>query len=238
MQAHGGDARSPIHPMRTPTTGRRSHARTPAGAAAAADADGGRFSPRLTTPGRGGASSPALSAASLGSPRQESMAAAMAQLLQKVQALGHENAALRQENQLLPILEQKVATLDATLETTEVRLRAYEAERSGFAAAASAASASASASASALLLQSSDDPLNASTAPSFLATMFAFYLRLGMKENSPVQNPEKLYRERGFFAFTIVSFVIFVALMFTEIPILYDWFRFDPPKLAPLWVIG
>jgi len=72
----------------------------------------------------------------------------------------------------------------------------------------------------------------------FLAAMFAFYLRLGMKDNSPVQNPERLYRERGFFAFTIVCFVIFVALMFTEIPILYDWFRFDPPKLAPLWVIG
>ena len=72
----------------------------------------------------------------------------------------------------------------------------------------------------------------------FLATMFAFYLRLGMKENSPVQNPEKLYKERGFFAFSLLSFVIFVALMFTEIPILYEWFRFDPPKLAPLWVIG
>jgi len=72
----------------------------------------------------------------------------------------------------------------------------------------------------------------------FLAAMFAFYLRLGMKENSPVQNPERLYRERGFFAFTVLTFVLFVVLMFTEIPILYHWFRFDPPKLAPLWVIG
>lgn len=72
----------------------------------------------------------------------------------------------------------------------------------------------------------------------FLAAMFALYLRLGLKENSPVQNPERLYKEKGFFAFTLVCFVIFVVLMFTEIPILYEWFRLDPTKLAPLWVIG
>lgn len=72
----------------------------------------------------------------------------------------------------------------------------------------------------------------------FLAAMFAFYLRLGLKENSPVQNPERLYQERGFFVYTVLCFVLFVVLMFTQIPILYEWFRFDPPKLVPLWVIG
>ena len=72
----------------------------------------------------------------------------------------------------------------------------------------------------------------------FLAAMFAFYLRLGLKENSPVQNPERLYQERGFFVYTVLCFVLFVVLMFTQIPILYEWFRFDPPKLVPLWIIG
>ena len=72
----------------------------------------------------------------------------------------------------------------------------------------------------------------------FLAAMFAFYLRLGLKENSPVQNPERLYQERGFFVYTELCFVLFVVLMFTQIPILYEWFRFDPPKLVPLWIIG
>jgi 4-hydroxybenzoate polyprenyltransferase len=72
----------------------------------------------------------------------------------------------------------------------------------------------------------------------FLAAMFAFYLRLGLKENSPVQNPERLYQERGFFVYTVLCFVLFVVLMFTKIPILYEWFRFDSPKLVPLWVIG
>jgi decaprenyl-phosphate phosphoribosyltransferase len=72
----------------------------------------------------------------------------------------------------------------------------------------------------------------------FLSAMFAFYLRLGLKENSPVQNPERLYQERGFFVYTVLCFLLFVVLMFTQIPILYEWFRFDPPKLVPLWVIG
>ena len=36
------------------------------------------------------------------------------------------------------------------------------------------------------------------------AGMFAYYLHLGMLPNSPVQNPEKLYRQRGFFAYMVV----------------------------------
>ena len=52
----------------------------------------------------------------------------------------------------------------------------------------------------------------------FAAGLFAFYLHLGMKPDSPVQNPEKLYRERGFVAYLVVCFVVFVVLMFTSIP--------------------
>ena len=72
----------------------------------------------------------------------------------------------------------------------------------------------------------------------FAAGVFAYYLKLGLDENSPVQNPERLGRERGFMAFGLLSCLLFVALMFTEIPILYEWFNFEPSPSPPLWVVG
>ncbi len=70
------------------------------------------------------------------------------------------------------------------------------------------------------------------------AGMFTYYLKIGMRPDSPVQNPEKLYTERGFFAYLVVSFGLFVFLMFTSIPALYSWFNVDQSKAQPLWVIG
>ena len=72
----------------------------------------------------------------------------------------------------------------------------------------------------------------------FAAGMFTYYLRIGMRPNSPVQNPEKLYTERGFFAYLVVSFAIFVLLMFTRIPILYEWFKVEQSQTSPLWILG
>ena len=72
----------------------------------------------------------------------------------------------------------------------------------------------------------------------FAAGMFTYYLQIGMRPNSPVQNPEKLYTERGFFAYLVVSFAIFVLLMFTQIPVLYDWFNVEQSKASPLWILG
>jgi 4-hydroxybenzoate polyprenyltransferase len=71
-----------------------------------------------------------------------------------------------------------------------------------------------------------------------VAGFFAYYMHLGLKENSPVQNPEKLHRETGFVAFTIASGVVFVFLMFTQIPILYDIFNVELAKTSPLWTLG
>jgi hypothetical protein len=71
-----------------------------------------------------------------------------------------------------------------------------------------------------------------------VAGFFAYYMHLGLKENSPVQNPEKLHRETGFVAFTIASGVVFVLLMFTQIPILYDIFNVELAKTSPLWTLG
>jgi 4-hydroxybenzoate polyprenyltransferase len=70
------------------------------------------------------------------------------------------------------------------------------------------------------------------------AGLFAYYLHLGMKPDSPTENPEKLYRERGFVAYLVVCFVVFVALMFTSIPAIYTWFNVEPAGTSPLWTIG
>jgi decaprenyl-phosphate phosphoribosyltransferase len=70
------------------------------------------------------------------------------------------------------------------------------------------------------------------------AGLFAFYMHIGMMEDSPVQNPEKLYKQKAFFAYMIVCTVAFVLLMFTSIPDLYDLFNVDAVTVSPLWTIG
>jgi len=71
-----------------------------------------------------------------------------------------------------------------------------------------------------------------------VAGFFAFYMALGMRKDSPVQNPEKLYRERGFFAYSLLTAGLFVGLMFVEMPALYDLFNVQPSSFEPLWRIG
>jgi hypothetical protein len=70
------------------------------------------------------------------------------------------------------------------------------------------------------------------------AGMLAYYLKIGLQADSPVQNPETLYRERGFFSYMIVSAAIFIVLMFAQVPRLYEWFNVQPAGAAPLWTIG
>jgi hypothetical protein len=70
------------------------------------------------------------------------------------------------------------------------------------------------------------------------AGFFAYYLKLGLKDNSAVQNPEKLYKERGFLLYMTLSVALFVLLMFTNIPVLYDLFNIESSPLAPLWTLG
>ena len=72
----------------------------------------------------------------------------------------------------------------------------------------------------------------------FGAGLFAYYLKLGLKDDSPTQNPEKLYRERGFVVYLIVCFTMFVLLMFTRIPVLYTIFNVEAAGTTPLWTIG
>jgi hypothetical protein len=72
----------------------------------------------------------------------------------------------------------------------------------------------------------------------FAAGMFAYYLHIGMLPDSPVQNPEKLYRQGGFFVYMCGCALLFVLLMFTSIPALYEWFNVDPMNAQPLWVVS
>jgi 4-hydroxybenzoate polyprenyltransferase len=71
-----------------------------------------------------------------------------------------------------------------------------------------------------------------------VAGLFAFYMHIGMLPDSPVQNPEKLYRQRGFFAYMVLCSVAFVLLMFTSIPPLYQLFNVEPVLMDPLWTLG
>ena len=70
------------------------------------------------------------------------------------------------------------------------------------------------------------------------AGMFAYYLHIGMLPDSPVQNPETLYRQKGFFAYMCLCAVLFVALMFTSIPVLYTIFNVESTRAHPLWTLG
>lgn len=72
----------------------------------------------------------------------------------------------------------------------------------------------------------------------FASAFIAHYLKIGLKENSPVQNPEKLFKERGFVAMALFCGVVFLLLMHTEIHQLYEWFNVEPSDLSPLWEIG
>jgi decaprenyl-phosphate phosphoribosyltransferase len=72
----------------------------------------------------------------------------------------------------------------------------------------------------------------------FAAGLFAFYLHIGLLPDSPVQNPERLYRQRGFFAYMVLCTIVFTVLMFTSIPPLYTLFNVDAVEMAPLWTLG
>lgn len=58
----------------------------------------------------------------------------------------------------------------------------------------------------------------------FIALVMAIYLNLGFKENSPAQNPEKLYREPALMASVITATAVFFITLFIDIPILHRIF--------------
>jgi 4-hydroxybenzoate polyprenyltransferase len=71
----------------------------------------------------------------------------------------------------------------------------------------------------------------------FLAGFFAYYMKLGFKKDSPVQFPERLYREKKLMLYLAFCILLFVALMFTRIPILAETFPMTPAEPSILWVL-
>ena len=71
-----------------------------------------------------------------------------------------------------------------------------------------------------------------------VATFLGYYALLSTRPNSPVQNPEKLYREPLFMLTACLVMVTFLALVFVDMPALYDVFNVERCQVDPLWRIG
>ncbi|HPF13744.1 MAG: UbiA family prenyltransferase [Planctomycetes bacterium] len=71
-----------------------------------------------------------------------------------------------------------------------------------------------------------------------IAGFFSWYMSLTLEEDSPVQAPEKLYRRKGFFLYALFCTVIFLGMMFVEIPSLNPLFRVDSVGFPALWRFG
>lgn len=71
----------------------------------------------------------------------------------------------------------------------------------------------------------------------FVAGFFAWYTSLSMRPDSPVQNPEKLHREKAFFAYALFCTALFIVLMYVRIPALYGMFNVEARGLPNLWTV-
>lgn len=70
-----------------------------------------------------------------------------------------------------------------------------------------------------------------------VAGFFAWYLKLGLLVPSPAEHPERLHREPGFVAYSILTTLVFVLLLYAKLPFLYDWFNVPPALGDPLWTL-
>jgi 4-hydroxybenzoate polyprenyltransferase len=68
-----------------------------------------------------------------------------------------------------------------------------------------------------------------------IAGFMSFYLHVAFKRESAAQSPERLYREKGLVVYLLICLVIFVGLMFVEMPIVYQVLNVPPSQIPPLW---
>ena len=71
-----------------------------------------------------------------------------------------------------------------------------------------------------------------------MAGYLAYYLSVGLRPDSPVQNPEKLRSEWGLVLYGVATLGLVLLLMFADIPVLYRIFNVESPSFEPLWRIG
>ena len=65
----------------------------------------------------------------------------------------------------------------------------------------------------------------------FIAGFIAWYIHLGLLENSPTQYPEQLYRQKGFTLYCIFCGVVLQLLLFADFPFLYKLFESTIPNV-------
>lgn len=71
-----------------------------------------------------------------------------------------------------------------------------------------------------------------------LAAFLAYYFRLGLLADSPVETPEKLYQQRALMLGVLGMAALCILLMLSDIPALYDLFNVEPAHFEPLWRLG
>lgn len=67
----------------------------------------------------------------------------------------------------------------------------------------------------------------------FVALVMAQYLKIGLQPDSPVQNPEKLYRQRSLMISTTVCAAVLIACLFIDLPLLGDLLAPTAPTEGP-----
>jgi len=71
-----------------------------------------------------------------------------------------------------------------------------------------------------------------------VAAFLAYYVRIAFRPDSPVQDPERLHRERGILILAAATVITFLLLMFVEVSALYDIFNVRQAAFRPLWRLG
>jgi 4-hydroxybenzoate polyprenyltransferase len=68
-----------------------------------------------------------------------------------------------------------------------------------------------------------------------IAGFISYYTSVTLKHDSAAQSPERLYRDKGTVAFLGTCLLVFLILMFVEIPQLLDLLDVPPSQVPPLW---
>lgn len=63
-----------------------------------------------------------------------------------------------------------------------------------------------------------------------IAAVISWYINLGYRPDSPVQYPEKLYRDRGLMTLVLITTAVMTALMFIDLPWLHELFSKTPVR--------
>ena len=61
-------------------------------------------------------------------------------------------------------------------------------------------------------------------------------MKLGFNATAPCRIPSSI--GSGFMVYLIVCTVMFIVLMFTSIPRMYELFNVEPSGMKPLWTLG